>query len=36
MSAVNMTFCCVPHMKHSGGGKIITISVAPRFIEAGM
>jgi len=31
MSAVNMTFCCVPHMKNNGGGKIISISSRSAF-----
>jgi 3-oxoacyl-[acyl-carrier protein] reductase len=31
MSAVNMTFCCVPHMKNNGGGKIINISSRSAF-----
>ena len=31
MSAVNMTFCSVPHMKNTGGGKIINISSRSAF-----
>jgi NAD(P)-dependent dehydrogenase (short-subunit alcohol dehydrogenase family) len=31
MSAVNMTFCCVPHMKNNGRGKIINISSRSAF-----
>jgi NAD(P)-dependent dehydrogenase (short-subunit alcohol dehydrogenase family) len=31
MSAVNMTFCCVPHMKNNGSGKIINISSRSAF-----
>ena len=31
MSAVNMTYLCVPHMKRQGGGKIINISSRSAF-----
>jgi NAD(P)-dependent dehydrogenase (short-subunit alcohol dehydrogenase family) len=31
MSAVNMTFCCVPHMKNNGSGKVINISSRSAF-----
>jgi 3-oxoacyl-[acyl-carrier protein] reductase len=31
MSAVNMTFCCIPHMKSNGGGKIINMSSRSAF-----
>jgi NAD(P)-dependent dehydrogenase (short-subunit alcohol dehydrogenase family) len=31
MSAVNMTFCCVSHLKKNGGGKIINVSSRSAF-----
>lgn len=31
MSAVNMTFCCVPYMRRNGGGKVINISSRSAF-----
>ncbi len=31
MSAVHMTFCCVPHMKHQEGGKVINVSSRSAF-----
>ena len=31
MGAVNMTYCCIPHMKKHGGGKIINIASRSAF-----